>query len=801
MKGRGGPPRRDLDFASIARDLLHRAEQLVPQWLPNGRRDGHEWRVGSLAGEAGRSLAINLRTGVWADFADDTVKGGDLLSLYAAMHRLSMGKAARELGYGDQDAPGGSAAATPQSASLAQPSSPKPRSQWTPVVPAPADAPDYRTQWGHYARGVPERHWEYRDAENRLLGVVCRFETSDGGKDILPLTWCTHPSRAPSWRYLAFPEPRPLYGLARLAARPEALVVVVEGEKCADALNGVLDGPLVAVSWPGGGKAVALADWRPLRGRRVVLWPDHDQQVAKPTGKLKPPHLQPGIAAMERIAAILDELECTVRIVDLEPLGKVADGWDVADAVDEGWTRDAIWQHLSEHLRAPGSLAPSAAQASAPTPAARAGETSAPEMPRELEHKLLMKRGEIIPCTANVYALVRRSSSWDGVIAFDEFAQRVVKLKAPPYAELATTGDWEAHDDSMTAMWLARAHGFTPSSALVAETVEVLARTRSFHPVREYLGRLVWDGTPRLDHWLVDCLGAPRTEYTRLVGRFYLLGMVRRVMLPGSKFDYCMVLEGPQGMFKSTALRVLGGVWFKDTDLDLQNKDAMSALQGVWLYEIAELDALGRAESSKQKSFLSRQVDEFRPVYGRREVRLPRQCVFAGTTNTWEWNNDPTGGRRFWPVEVTEVDLDALAHQRDQLFAEALHLHRAGEVCYPTREQQRELFDPEQLKRQRSEGYIDPLHDWVHGLTREFSMAEAVTEGLKLDLGKLTRDLQTRVGNALKSLGCTRVERRNGMTRFWYKPPARKAASSTSAPYAEPAQPSSGGADDAPLPI
>ena len=121
---------------------------------------------------------------------------------------------------------------------------------------------------------------------------------------------------------------------------------------------------------------------------------------------------------------------------------------------------------------------------------------------------------------------------------------------------------------------------------------------------------------------------------------------------------------------------------------------------------------------------------------------------------------------------------------------------RAGAPCYPDRVQQRDLFDPEQLKRQQSEGYVDALHDWVFGQTRDFSMAEAVVDGLKMDYSKLTRDVQTRVGNALKSLGCTRVEKRNGMTRFWYRPPTRKVASS----WVTHAQPESGGDDD-PMPL
>lgn len=770
-KGRAAVGRdRTIDFASLARDLLGRADSWVEQWFPNGRRDGHEWKVGSLAGEAGRSLSINLRTGVWKDFASDE-GGGDLLSLYARSRGLGMLVAARELGLVRDD---GLASSPPLSSPPAQPTSAS-RSEWRPIVPVPDDAPPYERSLSHrYRNQPPVATWEYRTLEGALIGVICRYATSTGDKEIRPLTWCENAAGERKWHPVHFPKPRPLYGLPRLSGEvSQRTTVLVEGEKCADALHQLLDGALPVLTWPGGANAVSMVDFSPLAGRRVLLWPDADRKVDKRTGEILPPARQPGIAAMEKIAAQLVALGCEVRIVDLAPLGDVADGWDVADAIAEGWTRERVRDYLALNLRMPGSL-----QVPAPTSAARAeGEVGAPAVDSP-EWSLVRKRGELVHCTANIHALLTASEGWHGVIAFDEFAQRTVKLKPPPYASVAALGEWEGHDDSLTAMWLARTEAFTPSSALVAETVEVIARENAFHPVRIYLEGLAWDGTSRIDDWLTDLLGAAGNDYTRLVARFFLIGMVKRVMEPGCKFDYCLVLEGRQGMFKSSALRVLGGPWFKDTDLDLQNKDAMTALQGAWLYEIAEMDSLTRAEASKQKSFLSRQVDEFRPVYGRREVRLPRQVVFAGTTNSWEWNKDPTGGRRFWPIEVTDVDLQALAAQRDQLFAEALVEYRKGAPCYPDREQQRVLFDPEQLARQQSEGYVDALHDWVYARTSDFSMAEAVRDGLQMDYSKLTRDVQTRVGNALKVLGCTRVERRNGTVRFWYRPPTRKAASS-----------------------
>lgn len=432
-------------------------------------------------------------------------------------------------------------------------------------------------------------------------------------------------------------------------------------------------------------------------------------------------------------------------------------------------------------------------------PASAAAVAGAPGWRKAL---LCTTKGDLVCCLANVYDILLHSEVWAGVLGFDEFAQRTVKLKAPPYFG-GERGEWTGADDSRTAIWLSRVWRFSPATALVAEAIETLALANSFHPVRDWLRALPpWDGISRADMWLCDFLDVDDSPYVRLVARFYLIGMVARVMRPGVKFDYCLVAEGPQGEGKSSVAAVLGGEWFGDTDLDLHNKDAMSALRGKWVYEFAEMGSVTRSEASRQKSFLSRQFDEFRPVYGRREIRLSRQVVFFGTTNEWEWNKDPTGGRRFWPVAVRSINLEGLRAVRDQLFAEALALFDAGERFWPTKEEQRRLFDPEQLAREQSEGLIDALHDWVYGQVSEFSLATAVMEGLKLDASKLTRDLQTRVGQSLIRLGCRKVERRNGLTRFWYTPPP-VAGRVTAVNGSQPAQLRSGswvsGDDDAPF--
>lgn len=803
---------------ALAAALLDRAQALVEQWLPNGYRQGHYWYIGDFNGNSGKSANVNLRTGKWGDNGDKSDTGGDLISLYARIHRLSQIEAARELmvNNGWMAAP------------VAAPPKKKAEPQWMPIQPVPDDAPDYKTEWGHYARGVPKMHWEYRDQAGRLLGVTARFEKSDGSKDVQPLTFCQGSHGRRQWRYKAFQTPRPLYGLWRLpadvdpAAKPQ-LVVVVEGEKKADRLFEALGSILPVLGWPGGCKVAHLADWSPLKAFNVLCWPDADAQRDKKTGVLYPLELQPGMQAMRRIESILLQQGTPVRVVDIGPPGERPDGWDAADAVAEGWTFKQLMEFMSRLLPpagadaaaadGPGERTPPAAApdvgpdggaeaqrsgarlyvlpgASTPTTAARGdGEGGAA---RNWRGDFVRTRGEPRECVPNVMLVLTHHPRWQGVLGFDEFAQRVVKRRPAPFETDAPGSDeWSDVDDTRTAAWIARHEGWVPGSGMVAEAANVVARQNAFHPVLEWLGGLQHDGTPRIDHWMVDHLGVPDTPYVRLVSRYFLIGMCMRVLEPGCKFDTCLVLEGPQGRRKSTALRILGGPWFSDIELDLQNKDAMSNIRGKWLHEFGEMGSLARAESNRQKSFLSRQVDEFRPVYGRREIRCLRQSAFGGTTNEWQWNKDPTGGRRFWPVEVgAELNIDGLAAVRDQLFAEAYACARAhiadrsSNRYWPTDDEQRELFDPEQLAREAPDAYLDLLASWVVSDSCDsvgrgfFTLAQACMEGLKLDAKALTKDVQTRVGIALRKLGCERVERRNAIPRFVYKRPQRNAASS-----------------------
>jgi len=215
----------------------------------------------------------------------------------------------------------------------------------------------------------------------------------------------------------------------------------------------------------------------------------------------------------------------------------------------------------------------------------------------------------------------------------------------------------------------------------VSEAVLTVATSNRFHPVKEYLDSLEWDGKERLDTWLSEFLGVEDTAYTRAVGRKTLIGAVARVLEPGCKFDTVLVLQGVQGVGKSTAVRVLAGDdWFSDSlPGDLSKADAVQAIQGKWIIELSELEGLNRSKVVTIKAFVSRPVDHARFAYDKHAKDYPRQCIFVATTNEKAFLRDSTGARRFWPVQVTEIDLDGLKAARDQLWAEARHRYCEGE--------------------------------------------------------------------------------------------------------------------------
>jgi predicted P-loop ATPase len=636
--------------------------------------------------------------------------------------------------------------------------------------------------------------WTYLDSAGQVLGYVYRFRTSDGGKEVLPLVWARNEASGKTeWHWMTWAEPRPLYGLDRLAARPDATVLLVEGEKCADVGSAELP-DLVVVSWPGGGKAVAKIDWAPLHGRKVILWPDCDAQRVPLTREEKDAGMapeakplldaqdQPGVKAMDRIEAVL-EGKAKLWRVSIPAPGEKPSGWDIADAVDEGLRGEALAGFIRANSLAlapavAGSVGP--ASTSTQRPAGAADAIEGPKTPGWMDGMVWKERGKLEDCRENVFLLLTQHPAWAGVIAWDDFARRCVKRKPTPWGSPA--GEWTSEDDFELGLWMAqRCRLLVKGEGTITNGVAMTAARNKFHPVREHLeGLQAWDGIPRLDHWLVDCLGAKAgsNDYLRIAGRLFFLGLVARVMCPGIKWDYMLVLEGPQGKGKSTALRIIGADWFADTPLRLGDKDAYMALDGVWLYEVGEMDSFNRAETTAVKAFVTTQTDHYREPYARRTIDRARQVAFAGTTNQGEYFKDTTGNRRFFPVRlVGTLDLDKLAEWRDQLLAEALAVFRSGARLYPTREEEALYIRPEQEEREIVDPWIYKLQDYLaepeQQFTNEYTSLDLLVGAIGVEVEKIdnNRGAATRLGNLMAKLGWRKDRRSTGRREWVYVRP------------------------------
>jgi hypothetical protein len=407
-----------------------------------------------------------------------------------------------------------------------------------------------------------------------------------------------------------------------------------------------------------------------------------------------------------------------------------------------------------------------------PSPETRFDQVSLKEWTRDG-----VPTGRLAKDPANVFLWLTHDPAWLGAIRLNSVTQEIeLRGRTITDSDLTAIRNQFAHDDPDGALRF--------PTGVIAEQVALVADRNRYDPIHQYLECLQWDGVERLATWAHDFLGVSYTNdvgdditaYVQAVSRRWMIGAVARAASPGCKMDTVLILEGPQGLKKSSALKVLGGAWFSDDAGNvIGDKDSKQLISRVWIQELPELDAMRKAEVSSLKAWFSRSEDFYRAPYARTPQRHPRRVVFAGTTNPDTYLLDETGNRRYWPLKCTAIDLGALAAARDQLWAEAAHLYRSGEKWWLTPEESALAAIETSARMVLDDVWSERLLRWwlAQGKPAEVSTYDAM-RGLGFTDDRMEHSARIRVGTALKQVGFVKRQKRAGEGRSWvYVPNAR----------------------------
>lgn len=708
-----------LDFEGLAEFLLHKINQFLPSWLPGGKIVGREYVCGGIRGGPGDSFKVNTQTGRWAEFASDNVKGGDMISLFAAIHGIDQGESAKRLA-GQFNFPlGGAITSLP-----AEPVLP---------VPNPPIAPVATPSMVHSVYGPASQYWCYRDEIGRPMFYVARYETKEG-KQFFPWTW-----NGDRWLMKGFPAPRPLYGLELLAKNPGKAVMIVEGEKAADAARKLIGSAYVVITWPNGAKASDRADWKPIYGRQVLLWPDADEA---------------GKNAMKHVYDLLRGYCEKIKILNVDD---EQDGWDAADAYDAGWNAARLIEWARPRAVVMGVVVNAPAEPEDPQPA------SAVALWDQLG-VVTTKQGNPVSNIDNVVRVLEGWPAFKDLVWYDEFHQRYfTKWKSDKVRE------WRDVDTLNLTLFFQREFGFLRTEdSTIHKAVMAFGEKNLRNEPREWMESLTWDGTRRISNFFPDCMGVFPSPYTLAVSFNFWVSMVARVFRPGCQVDNMVILEGKEGIFKSKSLEAIGGNWYMNAHEQITSKDFFLSLQGKLIVELSELDSFSKAEGTRVKQVITCRTDRYRSPYGRASADNPRQSIFVGTTNERHYLKDSTGARRFWPLTIKNIDLEKIGRDRSQLFAEAVAEFKSGADWYHTPGD--ETSETQEDRRQFDE-WENGVAEFLRGKNQ--IILKDLAASLGVDQGRLDAQTQRRIGALIRRQGWERrVVRVDPFTRMRVWAPA-----------------------------
>lgn len=707
-------------------DYKELSERLRPYWLtilnvntPGGRLKGNEYTAGKINGGEGSSFKFNIQTGKWAEFNGMGEKGNDIISYYGRVKGVTNSEAKKEL-YENYL----------QGKPIKHTYPVKVETQ-AKIIKPPLNSGDP----GEVPKSgvLPSNKWVYKDADGGPLFYVYRYDMPDGKKEFKPMSFTDEGKWIPKLASGL----RPLYNLDKLVSNPEKPVLVVEGEKTADAAQVIAGHVYNITTWPAGASSLNKADISPLKGKKLLLWPDADP---------------PGIKAMDTLAANLLKDAQEVKVIRPD----VNSGWDAADALQDGWD----WQKFYSWAKKPGIVETLAKPVQAELLTIdnnyqQHDSTEISEVPAIMAQQLglsyreIRKEIVIIPNASNVKIVLTNHPHFKGKFWFDDFYKRGVTNY---YGKQEFIDD--DHVKKLSVLFQQK-YGFeTMAKTNFFDGMDVACLENVKNEPLDWLESLKWDGTNRVEEFFIRAYGAEDNEYVRKVSQNFFVAQAARISQPGCKFDNMVILEGIQGTGKSSSLRALvGDKWFAEPQAALDNKDFEGSLLGKLLIEFAELDHFRKAENTLIKKKLSCSIDNFRLPWDRRVKDVPRTCIFVGTTNKDDYLQDETGGRRFWPIKTGVIDMQYIYDNREQLYAEALVLYRNGFEYYTVPEQAKE--------EQEARRYVHPWEDIVKsyfstapGLTT-YHMAthEIWTTVIGGDVSRLDHKTSVSIGKIMKAIG------------------------------------------------
>lgn len=749
-----------IDFQELNTRLAPHGHGLVTQWLSGGKINGPEWRCGSINGGAGNSFGVNLTTFRWGDLnAGATHKGGgDLISLYAAINSVSNISAARTLAtlIGFESNTGDDVRNNP----------PKMISQ---------------------KHGAPSGLWKWQNERGSLLGITVRYDYLEDNKPKKQFYQWHFDDKLMSWVPKSIAENRPLYNLPTIINNPTKKILIVEGETSVDAAQKMLGNSVIVTTWIGGSKAVKKTNWTPLTSRDVVIWPDNDEA---------------GFDAAVNIGLLLQPLVSTLKVYEVDKL-KLPVSFDAADVLKSDISPKKMFADLLtvERFLKPISSPQIQSSATTPIPSVKLAEVEVLSNEPTLAD---VKQSIEIDVDGGVdkFERLRLNTLWDQLGLQWNFAHTIVNCNMVNVYYILTRHERYASKFFQDDFKSKRYYGETEwregmeyqilfdmqgkfglakiSLTSVKEALSKLFLENRRNLLKEYLESLIWDQAPRIDRFFIEYYGAHDTTYSAAVSKNFWIGMVRRATKPSTKFDNMVIIEGVQGVKKSSSLEAIGGKYYLVMGDDPSNKDFFLKLIGTMLVEVAELDSFRKAEATTLKRVLSTNTDNFRKPYASEAAEHPRTCILVGTTNKKDYLSDTTGNRRYWPIEATEIDLDGIKRDRDQLFAEAYLRAQTDETHWevPT-EHLNKIYE----NRMNIDKDDSPENDPWYGIALKyqenifgtFDIAEFMVDefkGLGMDIGKISNRDRGRVAKILRHIGYkqTREILDNGSrVRTWTK--------------------------------